>query len=94
MTVIKRKTIAGYIKKHPDAESGLLAWLSIHQSTSFDSIISLRKAYPSADNIKGTDLVCININGNKYRLLVRYTWGKTVFIKDFVSHAEYSKRYC
>ena len=94
MNVIKRKTIEGFISEYPGAESGPRAWLTVHRATTFNSITELRKAYPSADNIKGTDLVCININGNKYRLIVRYTWGKTVFIKDFVSHAEYSKRYC
>lgn len=80
--------------RYPEAEPSLKSWLAINKISIFHNLSELRKAYPHADNIKGTDLICINIKGNKYRLIVRYSWGKTVFVKDFLTHTEYSKKYC
>ncbi len=94
MTIIKRKTIEEYIQTYPTAETGLRGWLKVNQKSNFNNIMELKKAYPSADNIKGSDYVCINIKCNEFRLIVRYSWGKTVFIIDFLTHEEYTRKYC
>ena len=94
MTIIKRKTVEKYISLFPTAKAGLRGWLKVNQKSTFNNIMELRKAYPTADSLKGTDYICINIKGNDFRLIVRYTWGKTVFIIDFLPHAEYTKKYC
>ncbi|MBN2655942.1 MAG: type II toxin-antitoxin system HigB family toxin [Spirochaetales bacterium] len=94
MNIIKRKSLMRYIELFPDAETSLLSWFTINKETIFKHFSDLKKVYPHADYIKGTDLVCIYIKGNKYRLIVRYTWGKTVFIKDFLPHAANSEKYC
>lgn len=94
MTIIKRKTVEKFIRLYPGTETGLRGWLKVHQQTNFHNIVELKKAYPSADYLKGSDYICINIKGNYYRLILRYTWGKTVFVIDFLTHAEYTKKYC
>ncbi|NQT59187.1 MAG: type II toxin-antitoxin system HigB family toxin [Bacteroidetes bacterium] len=38
-------------------------------------------------------MICFNIKGNSYRLIVRISWGKTIFIKELLTHAEYTKKY-
>lgn len=94
MNIIATRTITRFKLQFPDAESVLDHWRKIVHSGSYSSIAELRRALPTADNIKGSELVCFNICGNKYRLIVRITWSKTVFIKDFCTHANYSKKYC
>lgn len=94
MTIIKRKTVEKYISLYPTAEAGLRGWLKVNQKSTFRNIMELKKAYPSADSLKGSDYICINIKGNDFRLIVRYTWGKTVFVIDFLPHAEYTKKHC
>ena len=56
-------------------------------------IIQLRKTFPPADPVSNNNLICFNIKGNKYRLIVRITWGKTVFIQELLTHGEYTKKY-
>ncbi|QEN08993.1 hypothetical protein EXM22_13705 [Oceanispirochaeta crateris] len=60
MTIIKRKTVEEYISSYPLAEAGLRGWFIVNQKSTFSNILELRKAYPSADNLKGSDYICIN----------------------------------
>lgn len=97
MNVIATKTLNGYKEKYssiPSVDSQLDNWYKVMKINTYHNIIELRKDFPTADNIKGTDFICINICGNNYRLIFRITWGVTVFIKDFCTHTEYSKKYC
>lgn len=94
MNILKKKTILNYIVTYPTASSGLKEWLDRMKKHNISSIIELKKMYPSADNIKGTDYICIDINGNNFRLIARYRWGKTIFVIEFLTHVEYTKKYC
>ena len=101
MNVIATRTLNGYKEKYssiPSVSSQLDNWYKFMRINSYHNILELRKDFPTADNIKGTDFICINICGNNYRLIFRITfritWGVTVFIKDFCTHTEYSKKYC
>ncbi len=93
MTVIKKKRLTYYCSLYPSIESAVSSWYSLMRLNTYWSIIELRKTFPTADPVADNKLICFNIKGNKFRLIVRITWGKTVFIHELLTHAEYTKKY-
>lgn len=92
MTVIAVQTLREYSRRYPDASGPLTGWYKMMKNGHYNSLTELREDFPTADFIP-PNRVCFNIKGNTYRLIVRVTWGVTVFIKDFVPHSEYSRKY-
>ena len=90
MRVIKRGTLLEYIEIHAKANAPLNVWYDhvSMQSTDWKSFADVKKDYPSADRV-GTCYV-FNIGGNDYRLIVKIS-HIYVFIKKFMTHAEYTK---
>ena len=93
MNVISLKRIKEACTKHSKAEKRLMEWHHNMKSNTFNALTELRAVEPSADPIAGTDFTCFDICGNDFRLIVRITWGKTVFVKEFLTHAEYTVKY-
>ncbi len=94
MNVIKSKTILAYGRQYPDAKDSLGAWLFLMEMHSFQHLQELRQVFPGADPVESKKkLICFNIHGNKYRLIVRITFPKTIFIREFLTHREYDKKY-
>ncbi len=82
------------MQEYPDEAEQLEVWLKIIGSVNFKHLPDLRSVFPTADLVgQDKDLCCFNIKGNKYRLIVRMSFPKTVFIKDFLPHDEYDKKY-
>ncbi len=95
MRIIKESTLKAYWQKYPDAESALAKWLDIARQASWTSLQDVRRQFPSADGVtvaSGNTVTVFNIGGNKYRLIVsiKYQWA-VIYIRDFLTHAEYSK---
>lgn len=90
MHIITQKTLRTAWQKHPDAQIPLRTWYSVMKQIRFANLAELRRRYPSADQVGR--LTVFNIGGNKYRLVVHihYARGK-VFIRQFMTHAEYDK---
>ena len=93
MTVIKKKTLDYYCSVYPSIRPAVTDWYTLMKQNTYWDIIELRKTFPTADSVADNQLICFNIKGNKYRLIVRITWGKTVFISEILTHAEYTKEY-
>jgi mRNA interferase HigB len=95
MRIIKRTTLAGYWRRHPDAETPLRQWLAVARAANWTSIRDVRQTFPHADGLtvrSGNTVTIFNIGGNDYRLVVsiKYRWG-VVYIREFLTHAEYDK---
>jgi mRNA interferase HigB len=95
MRVIKPATLRGYWERHRLAHKPLEQWLVKAQASQWRSIDDVRKSYPHADAAtvgSGATVTIFNIKGNEYRLItaIHYNSG-IVFIRDFMTHAEYSK---
>ena len=95
MRVIKPATVAAYWAKHRDAEPALSRWLAITLAADWKSIDDVRRSFPHADAVKtasGATVTVFNIKGNAYRLIVAIHYRRAiVFIRDFMTHSEYSK---
>lgn len=78
-------------KKYPDATASLQVWHKLVESCDFNSFAELKTSIPFAPDHVG-NFVVFNIGGNKYRLIVYIDYtNKKVFIRHFLTHAEYSK---
>jgi mRNA interferase HigB len=93
VTVIKKKTLNYYCSVYPSIKPAISAWYKIMKNNNFEDIVEIRKSFPTADSVAGHSLICFNLKGNSYRLIVRITWGKTVFIQELLTHADYTKKY-
>ncbi len=89
--IITRKALLDYIHKYPSAATALSEWYYELLKCDFQNFNDLKKAYPHA-SLVGDDRVVFNIKGNNFRLVVRIVFiYKTIQIKWFGSHSEYSK---
>jgi len=94
MNVISRPAIRRAIERHHDAENWLENWWDTAKSRQWESLHDVRVDYPSADQVG--DLLIFNASGNRYRLIVGVVYanewaGGTLFVKYFLTHAEYDK---
>ena len=89
--IIARKTLLEYCKKYPEAKTSLLSWYHELEKSDFKSINELRRTFPDV-SIIGDNRIIFNIQGNKFRLIVRIVFDyKEIQIKWFGSHSEYNK---
>jgi mRNA interferase HigB len=94
MNVISRPAIDEAIRRHPDAELWLNAWWKVAKREQWENLQHVRETYPKTDQV-GSCLI-FDVKGNAFRLIVgvRYsslTRGGTLFVKHFLTHAEYDR---
>jgi mRNA interferase HigB len=93
MQVIARRTIREYCQNHASARKWLRNWLKVAEKARWRTLEDVRKVYRSADQYKH----CLIFDkGNEFRLIVRVNFSTELrkgrlFIKRFLTHAEYSK---
>ncbi len=90
MHIITRKRLNDFAAEHPDAKTALQHWYSVMKSRAFGSLVDLRSAFPSADQVGR--LTVFNLGGNKVRLIaaIHYNRGK-VYIRAILTHDEYGE---
>jgi mRNA interferase HigB len=93
MNVLSRPAINAAIAAQPFAEKWLNAWWTTAKKQQWQSLDEVRLLYPSCDQY-GRCLIFDAPRG--YRLIVGLNWadedkGGTIFVKHFLSHAEYDK---
>ena len=94
MHVISRPAIIAAARRHSDAATWLDRWWADACTARWESLHDVRINYPAADQF-GNCLI-FNARGNKYRLICRVSYANawqrgTVFVKHFLTHAEYDK---
>ncbi len=94
MNVIARPALDEAIRRHSDTETWLNAWWKTARREQWTSLGHVRETYPRADQVDSC--LVFDVLGNRYRMIVgvRYasaTRGGTLFVKHFLTHAEYDK---
>jgi mRNA interferase HigB len=91
MNTISRPAIDAAIARHPESAAWLNAWWQRANHEQWTSLADVRRTYAQADQVGS----CLVFNANAGRRLivgVRYatqTRGGTLFVKHFLTHAEY-----
>ena len=95
MRVIAKAALRAFWKHHEDAQQALEKWYAVMTHADFQSLVDVRKIFSHADLCgPGRQLTCFNIKGNKYRLIAQILYiPQIVYIRDVLTHAEYSKKY-
>ena len=90
MNVISKRGLFEKASKHPDATRALKYWLAVARAAEWRSLEAIRQDFPATDLVGA--LLVFDIKGNHYRLIVRVVFPlQRLFIKEFLTHAEYSK---
>ncbi len=99
MHVISRKKLADFAERYPDARAALDAWYRVAKRADWQSIQDVKQTFGSADLLPNRDgnlpLICFDIRGNHYRLLVlaKFTSDSetqsTLYIHQILTHSEY-----
>jgi mRNA interferase HigB len=83
------------MEKYPDAAAALSIFYSRAKRADWTCIEDVRAVYASADPVKvksGRTVYVFNIRGNRYRLICAIHFHrKKLFIREFLTHADYSK---
>jgi mRNA interferase HigB len=84
-----------YAQRHPTAASSLAHFEQNAKAAAWGSFNELKRTFNHADQClvkSGRIVQIINIQGNRYRLVVSTHFNKRrIYIREFLSHAEYSK---
>jgi mRNA interferase HigB len=93
--IIKETFLVQAAKEYPKAASYLDTWRKIVKAAAWQSLLDVRRAYPSADSVRiesGRQVFIFNVCGNDFRLLVAIHFNRQiVFTLRFMTHAEYSR---
>jgi mRNA interferase HigB len=95
MRIIKDSRLREFAKQHSRAASSLRHWQSVARKASWKKFANITQTFGSADQVtvpNGQQVVVFNIGGGAFRLVtaVHYNRG-IVYIRKFMTHAEYSK---
>lgn len=91
MRILKTSSLGEFIGKYSDAKEGLLVWKKLVESRDFKTLHDLRQTINSVDMVGKYHI--FNIKGNDYRLITAVHYNTSlIFIRDFQSHANYSKK--
>ena len=94
MRIIKEPRLREYAKQHSRAASSLRLWHNATRSASWGKFADVLQTFKSADQltVSGRKVVVFNIGGGAFRLItaIHYNRG-IVYIRKFMTHAEYSK---
>lgn len=90
MNVISKRGLFQRAARYADARSALQVWFDTAVEAEWKNLEDVRKSFPATDMVG--DLAIFNIRGNHYRLIVRMVYRyKRIYIKEFLTHAEYDK---
>jgi mRNA interferase HigB len=94
MRIIKVSRLGEYGKKYSQASSSLKKWSTATRNAVWKSFQDVKNTFRSADQMALGErhFVVFNIGGHAFRLVtvIHYNRG-IVYIRRFMTHAEYSK---
>ncbi len=90
MTVLSRRRIRDFAKKHADAANELNVWFTIANRAEWKDLAEVRVNFADADQV-GRVLI-FNIRRNGYRLIVKVDFrSKLIMVKELLTHTEYDR---
>lgn len=95
MRIISKSRLIEFWTDHPQSKTALERWYVVADKAQWETIHDVRQAYPHADLVEvgsRRKVTVFNIGGNDFRLVVSIHYNKKrVFIRDVMTHAEYSR---
>jgi mRNA interferase HigB len=90
INVIARKTLKVFSERYPQAAIPLSTWHQIVSKGDWSRPADLKSAFGANVDFVGDNRAIFDIGGNKYRLVVHFSYKyKTALIKFVGTHEEY-----
>jgi len=88
--VISRKKLLEAAEAHGELGAPLDVWFRLAKKSRWKKLLEVRQTFPAADAVGR--FTVFNIKGNSFRLIteINYQTGR-VFLRNVLTHAEYSK---
>ena len=94
MLILRLASVESFLKANATARKPMARWVKLTAEAEWQSIVDVRKTFPTADAIRGTTITCFNIGGNSFRLLTVISYRRQqVTIQELMTHAQYTKKY-
>src|SRR5258708_25453386 len=97
MKISKESRLRKYAKEHSRAASALRHWRTATRNANWKSFADIKGTFRSADQLSlpsGARIVVFNIGGGAFRLITAIHYNRAiVYIRRFLTHAQYSKEY-
>lgn len=91
MRIVAKRTLRRYWEAEPRAEQPLKSWFAVVAKADWSSPADVKATYGNA-SIVGGNRVVFNIAGNRYRLIVRFDYGRRIgFVRFVGTHREYDR---
>lgn len=95
MRLIKDSRLQVFAKRHSRAAASLRQWRTTVRAASWKTFSDVRQTFRSADQVtlpNGIKVVVFDICGGAFRLITAIHFNRgIVYIRRFLTHAEYSK---
>jgi mRNA interferase HigB len=91
--IITHRTIKEFAEQHATARTWLDNWYRVAKKAVWKELKDVQAVYQTADQVEN----CLIFDkGNDFRLIVRVLWATekrqgVLFVKKFLTHAEYTK---
>jgi mRNA interferase HigB len=91
MRIISRPVLIAFGERFPDAKAQIDVWWAEARRAKWQTPADIKAQYGTASILKGGRVV-FNICGNKYRLIVKFEYGKGIgFVRFVGTHKEYDQ---
>jgi len=91
LTVLSKRRIVEFTKRHADAEIELKAWFAVARGAKWKNLFGVRAHFTDVDQVGR--LLIFNIRRNAYRLIVKVDYrSKLLMVKELLTHKEYEKK--
>ena len=88
--MISKRVLHENAVEHADAVDAIQTWYAVASAAAWNSFMDIGADFPSADMV-GPPAI-FNIRAGNYRLIVRMVFeAQRIYIKEFLTHAEYDK---
>lgn len=92
--LIKKKSIDGFCENNAPSRNAFKSWLSNIKYADWSMPNDIVYTFGSVDLLgNGSNRVVFDIGGNKYRMICKYSFGKTkvhLYVKWIGTHASYT----
>lgn len=93
--LIKTASILDFVHRNPEAKVAFMYWLHVVRNADWNTPVDIKKTFGTADFLgRGSNRVVFDIGGNKYRLILKYHFGKKevhLFVCWIGDHKAYDK---
>ena len=94
MRIHNKEVLSKAKKKYADTRIAIDTWTYTVENIHPKSFHELQQTFASVDLVGENEvLVCFNIKGNHYRMIVKMQYPKYAFVKEFLKHSDYNRKY-